>query len=112
MSRFPKIYNNKRGFTLFELSIGITIFASLMITILASVSYISVARQKSENRIILLQELYFFSEQLIGVITDGGTLDYEEYWNRMTYDTQTESGHYKLPTGFGNYGSGGDLRAI
>ena len=98
MSRLSNIYNNKKGFTIFELSIGMTIFASLMIAILSSVSYISVARQKSEDRILLLQDLYFFSEQLVGVITDGGTLDYEEYWNRMTYDTQTQSGHYKLPT--------------
>jgi type II secretory pathway pseudopilin PulG len=98
MYKFSHLHQNKKGFTIFELSIGITIFASLMIAILASVSYISVARQKSENRILLLQELYFFSEQLIGVVTDGGTLDYEEYWNRMTYDTETQSGHYKLPT--------------
>ncbi len=98
MHKFFNLRQNKKGFTIFELSIGMTIFASLMIAILASVSYISVARQKSENRIVLLQELYFFSEQLIGVITDGGTLDYEEYWNRMTYDTETQSGHYKLPT--------------
>jgi len=27
----------------------------------------------------------------------------------MTYDTQTQSGHYKLPTGVGNYGSWWDL---
>jgi len=112
MYKFLNLHKNKNGFTIFELSIGMTIFASLMIAILASVSYISVARQKSENRILLLQDLYFFSEQLVGVITDGGTLDYEEYWNRIIYDTQTESGHYKLPTGFGNYGSGGDMSAI
>jgi hypothetical protein len=35
------------------------------------------------NRVALLEELYFFSEQLFTTIKDGGTLDYEEYWNRQ-----------------------------
>jgi hypothetical protein len=69
-----------------------------MAAILASLEYVSIARQKSENRIHLLEELYFFSEQLLDVIGDGGTLDYEEYWNRMAYNTATESGHYMLPS--------------
>ncbi len=34
------------------------------------------------NRIALTDELYFFSEQLFTTIKDGGTIDYEEYWNR------------------------------
>jgi hypothetical protein len=100
---------NKKWFTIFELSIGIVIFSTLMAAILTSLQYVSIARQKSENRIHLLEELYFFSEKLLDVIGDGGTLDYEEYWNRMSYNTATESGHYMLPSWVGNYWSGGIL---
>jgi hypothetical protein len=57
------------------------------------------------NRINLLEELYFFSENLATKIKDGGIIDYEEYWNRKVIGTATQSGHYRDPTGYGNYGS-------
>ncbi len=76
---YPK---NKKGFTILELMIGMVIFALIMITVLDSVANITIARTRSVNRITLLEELYFFSESLATRIKDGGTLDYEEYWNR------------------------------
>jgi prepilin-type N-terminal cleavage/methylation domain-containing protein len=101
--------NNINGFTLFELMVSIAVFGILMITILYSVGNMGIARIKSENRIALLEQLYFFSENLITQIKEGGTIDYEEYWNRMSYNTEIGSGHYIYPTGVGNYGSGGDI---
>lgn len=108
MNLVKKMLGNK-GFTLFEISITMAIFAMLMIAVLLSVENMSIARIKTDNRVALLQELYFFSEQLVTNVKEGGILDYEEYWNRQSFDTTIGSGHYINPDGVGNYGTGGDL---
>lgn len=79
-----------------------------MITVLESVANITIARTKSMNRVTLLEELYYFSESLATKIKDGGTIDYEEYWNRKVVGTAaTSSGHFSQFTGYGNYGKDG-----
>ena len=84
-----------------------TVFATIMIAVLQSVQNMSFVRIKTENRVKLLEELYFFSETLVSNIKDGGSIDFEEYWNRNSYNTTIGTGHYMFPTGVGNYGSGG-----
>ena len=101
-----------RGFTLVEIMLGMTIFATIMISVLVSVQNMSFARIKTENRVKLLEELYFFSEKLVTSIKEGGILDYEEYWNRNSYSTIEWTGHYMFPTGVGNYGSWWTIDAI
>ncbi len=59
-----------------------TIFSMVMIIVMSSVQSMMASRIKNMNRIALTDELYFFSEQLFTTIKDGGTIDYEEYWNR------------------------------
>lgn len=111
---FLWIFHSKRWFTLFELMLGMTIFALLMLYTLEAVGNITIARTRSMSRITLIEELYFFSEKLATQIKEGWIIDYEEYWNRQVLEaspsptaTGTASGHYILPTGFGNYGEGG-----
>lgn len=104
-----RLAQNKLGFTILEVLIAMTIFSLILTTVIMAVQSLSVARVQSLNRTALLEELYYFSEQLFTQIKDGGTLDYEEYWNRMAYSTQTQSGHYQFPTGIGNYGANGSL---
>jgi hypothetical protein len=89
--------------------LAMTVFAIIMSSVLLAVENMSIARIKTENRIKLLEELYFFSEQLVGNIKEGGTIDYEEYWNRQSRDLTILSGSYITPTGVGNYGSGGAI---
>ena len=96
----------KKGLTLLELVISMVIFSLVMIFILSSVQSMMAARIKSMNRIALTEELYFFSEQLFTAIKDGGTIDYEEYWNRKTYNTELNGSHYKFASGVGNFGHG------
>ncbi len=100
--------NWKWGFTLVEIMLGMTIFAMLMTAVLSSVQNMSFVRIKTENRVKLLEELYFFSEMLVTHIKEWWTIDYEEYWNRNSYNTAEWTGHYILPSGVGNYGSGWD----
>lgn len=89
--------------------ISMTLFALIVTSVILAVESLSIARIKTLNRVALLEELYFFSEQLFTGIKDGGTIDYEEYWNRMAIGTATQSGHYQIPTGVGNYGKWGIL---
>jgi prepilin-type N-terminal cleavage/methylation domain-containing protein len=94
---------NKNGFTILELMISMTLFALIITSVIIAVENLSIARIKTLNRVALLEELYFFSEQLFTGIKDGGTLDYEEYWNREARGITTLSGHYTIPTWVGNY---------
>ena len=93
--------------TIVELMISMTLFSLIMITVISSVQSMMIGRVKSMNRIALIEQLYFFSEQLFTEIKNGGTIDYEEYWNRYAFSLETGSGHYTRPSGVGNYGSGG-----
>lgn len=111
MKFLPK---NNAGFTLVEIILAMTVFAIIMTSVLLSVETLSITRIKTENRVKLLEELYFFSEQLIANVKEWWTVDYEEYWNRKSYSTVVWSGNviigqiswtYTLPTWVGNYGS-------
>lgn len=47
-----------------------TVFAIIMTSILLSVENLSIARIRTENRVKLLEELYYFSEQLASNIKE------------------------------------------
>jgi len=90
--------NNTYGFTLVEIMLAMTVFAIIMTSVLLAVENLSIARIKTDNRVKLLEELYFFSEKLTHTIKEGGTLDYEEYWNRKAVGTTILSGSIVAPT--------------
>jgi hypothetical protein len=89
--------------------ISMTLFTMIITSVIIAVENLSIARIKTLNRVALLEELYFFSEQLFTGIKDGGTLDYEEYWNRQAVGIVTSSWHYLTPTWVGNYGNNGSI---
>ena len=64
---------NNRGFTIIEMIISMTLFAIITTSVLMAVENLSVSRIKTLNRVALLDELYFFSEQLFTGIKEGGT---------------------------------------
>jgi prepilin-type N-terminal cleavage/methylation domain-containing protein len=103
------ILSSRKWFTMVELILSMVVFATIMTTVLISIQNMGVVRITTENRVTLLQELYYFSEKLVTEIKEWGSLDYEEYWNRQSYDIQIATGHYLRPTGVGNYGSGGSF---
>ena len=98
--------------TIVELMISMTVFSLIMITVISAVQAMMVGRVKSLNRITLIEQLYFFSEQLFTEIKNGGTIDYEEYWNRHAMETPIGSGHYTEPSGVGNYGGGATVGGV
>jgi prepilin-type N-terminal cleavage/methylation domain-containing protein len=67
MHLLPK---NKSGFTLVEVMLAMTVFAIIMTSVLLAVENMSIARIKTENRVKLLEELYYFSEQLVNNVKE------------------------------------------
>lgn len=63
----------------------------IMTLIMSSVHSMTIARIKNMNRLALTDQLYLFSEQLFTTIKNGGTIDYEEYWNRKTFNTDVKN---------------------
>ena len=53
------------------------------------------------------KQMVYFSQKLFEEIKRGGSLDYEEYFNRKIVGTVFWSGHYDRLSGFGNYGNNG-----
>jgi prepilin-type N-terminal cleavage/methylation domain-containing protein len=64
------ILSSKKGFTMVELILGMVIFATIMTTVLISIQNMGVVRITTENRVTLLQELYYFSEKLVTEIKE------------------------------------------
>ncbi len=96
----------KKGFTLVEMLISLTLFAMIIIMAFDAMGSIGVLRTRVSSRLDLNNELYSASEKFVDIIKTGGDIDYEEYWNRTAVGMTTSSGHYDVFSGFGNYGSG------
>lgn len=77
----------KVGFTIAEIIISLTLFSMIMIFAFQALANIGVVRIQTLNKVDLESELYYFSEKLASLIKDGGTIDYEEYWNRKVRGT-------------------------
>ena len=94
---------NTLWFTLIETLVGVLIFSIIIIAGFSALNAIMVGKVKLIERTAIQKEAFYFSEKLFEMIKTWGTIDYEEYWNRFSYDTQYGSGHFLLPSGFGNY---------
>lgn len=102
---------NGKGFTLVEVMVAITVLSLILVMGLQSLGQIAALRTNVSDRVDLGQDLYYNVEKLVGIVKEGGTVDYEEYWNRFATGTGMSGGHYSVPTGFGNYGFGGTVSA-
>ncbi|MDA9129100.1 prepilin-type N-terminal cleavage/methylation domain-containing protein [Candidatus Gracilibacteria bacterium] len=98
----------KSGFSLIELLVGILIVSFIMIAGFQSLSAVGIAKVKLIEKTRIEKEAYFASERFFELIKKGGSIDYEEYWNRYSYNTDYVSGHFENPTGFGNFGPTGN----
>ncbi|MDD2486864.1 MAG: prepilin-type N-terminal cleavage/methylation domain-containing protein [Candidatus Gracilibacteria bacterium] len=103
------IFGNK-GFTLIEMLVSVTIFAMVMVIAVEAIGNIGILRNKISDRTDINKDLYYSIENLVSLVKEfGGQIDYDEYFNRSSIGTSTQSGHYLNPTGYGNYGSGGNI---
>ncbi|MDD4151123.1 MAG: prepilin-type N-terminal cleavage/methylation domain-containing protein [Candidatus Gracilibacteria bacterium] len=101
---------NKIGFTLIEILLAITIFSIVIIAGFQALSRVNIGKVKLYTETDIEKQAFYFSEKMFEMIKGAGTVDYEEYFNRKVVgDTSYASGHFDKPTGFGNFGSGGNL---
>ncbi len=100
-------YKKTTAFTIIELIVSITLFAFILIVAFEALWNVGKDRVRISNQLDLNRDIYYAVEKFVSLVKEGGTLDYEEYWNRAQTGTGTSSGSYALYTGYGNYGSGG-----
>ena len=102
---------SNRGFTLIEMIISITLFSGILLAAFSAFGNIAHLKNKIVSDVDVYEQLYVAVENLSSIIKDRGDIDYEEYFNRSLVGTTLSGGHYSLPTGFGNYGRGGNIGA-
>lgn len=103
------LFAAKKGMTLIEILISVTILSAIMIITLQAIGGTLVFRKQSSDELDLATQSYLALEMLTLQIKNGGSIDYEEYWNRQMIGTGVTDGVYTAPTGYGNYGSGGAI---
>ena len=99
-------YKNISWFTLIETLIWVLIFSIIIVAGFSALNAIIIWKVKLIEKTAIQKEAFYFSEKLFEMIKTWGTIDYEEYWNRYSYDTAYGSGHYINSAGFWNYGNG------
>ncbi|MDD5212858.1 MAG: prepilin-type N-terminal cleavage/methylation domain-containing protein [Candidatus Gracilibacteria bacterium] len=104
------MYIQKKGFTLIEIMIGITIFSMLILVGFQALTRVNIGKIKLYTETDIEKQAFYFSEKMFEMIKSAGSIDYEEYFDRKVIgDTNFSSGHFSVPSGFGNFGSGGNL---
>lgn len=103
------LFASKKGMTLIEILISVTILSAIMIITLQAIGGTLVFRKQSTDELDLATQSYLALEMLTLQIKNGGSIDYEEYWNRSMVGTGVTDGVYTTTTGYGNYGSGGTV---
>jgi prepilin-type N-terminal cleavage/methylation domain-containing protein len=66
--KIKNLIQNKRGFTIIEFMMAMTMFVMVFLAALQSLGVFSFAKFYTTNRIELEQELHFFVEQLTSII--------------------------------------------
>lgn len=97
-----------RAFTLIEVLLGILIVSIVMIAGFQALSLIGIWKIKLIERTNIEKQWFYSAEKFFELIKKGGSIDYEEYWNRKVVNTTNfNSGHYADITGYGNFGNWG-----
>ena len=94
---------SKKWFSLIEILIGILIISIIMVAAFQSLSAVWIAKVKLVEQTEIEKQAYYSSERFFELIKKWGTLDYEEYWNRYSYDRDYINWHFQDVSGFWNY---------
>lgn len=93
----------KKWFTLVEILLWILIFTIVVLAWFEALSAVNIWKIKLIERTNITKDVVYFTEKLFEEIKYGGTLDYEEYFDRKVVWVTTQSWHYLQPTGFWNF---------
>ncbi|MCP4523542.1 MAG: prepilin-type N-terminal cleavage/methylation domain-containing protein [Candidatus Gracilibacteria bacterium] len=105
---------NKKAFTLVEILIGISIVSIVMVGAFQAFTSLGIGQFRLIQKTNTQKQALYFSEKVFEMIKYGGTIDYEEYFNRKLVNgtaTSYLSGHYQQLTGFGNFGVNGSVES-
>lgn len=86
---------NNAGFTLIEILISVVLSSLLLGALFTAFQGILMSQVRLSGSISIQRNLFYLNEKLSSLIREGGTIDYEEYFNRriLGYDTSlTEEG--------------------
>ncbi|MFK7780156.1 MAG: prepilin-type N-terminal cleavage/methylation domain-containing protein [Candidatus Gracilibacteria bacterium] len=101
------LYKTSKAFTLVEIMVGILIVSLIFIGAFQAMSAVSIGKIRLIQKTDIQKESLYFTQKLFEMIKKGGTIDYEEYFNRKVIGNTTySSGHFLVNSGFGNFGSG------
>jgi len=98
---------NISWFSLVEILVGIVIVSIVMVAAFQALTSVWIAKVKLIEKAEIEKQAYFISEKFFELIKKGGTIDYEEYWNRYSYNTSYWSWHFLQSSGFWNFGRTG-----
>jgi len=102
------MHRSNKWFSLVEILIWILIVTTIMIAAFQALSAVWIAKVKIIEQSEIEKQAYFSSERLFELIKKWWTLDYEEYWNRYSYDATFSSWSFLTPSWFGNFGNSGN----
>lgn len=104
--------SKKQAFTLIETLVWVLIVSIIMIWAFQALTAIWIGKVRLIQKTNTQKQSLYFSEKLFEMIKYGGTLDYEEYFNRKVVNWWTPtymSWHYLKSTGFWNFWPGWTL---
>lgn len=95
---------NVPAFTLMEILVAIVVFSLIMLFSIQTLGSLGIWKIKLIQTSNLEKQIFFSGEKIFDIIKRSGTIDYEEYWNRYSYNRTFVNGAFSLPTWFGNFG--------
>lgn len=104
--------SKKQAFTLIETLVWVLIVSIIMIWAFQALTAIWIGKVRLIQKTNTQKQSLYFSEKLFEMIKYGGTLDYEEFFNRKVVNWWTPtymSWHYLKSTGFWNFWPAGTL---
>ncbi len=92
------IWFSEGGYSLIEIMTWILIVSIVMISAFYALSAANIWKVRIIDKGDIDREAYYFQEKLVDTIKQGGTIDYEEYFNRQTLNFGKaniyKNGHY------------------
>lgn len=92
----------KAGFTLIEIMVWVLIVSILMTGWFYALTSVNIGKIKLIESTNMEKEMFYFSEKLYEIIKKGWVVDYEEYFNRKTYNQSFTGWRYLDKSWFWN----------
>ena len=103
---------SQNAFSLVEILVGILIVSIVIVAAFSALWSIWIARVKLTQQVDIEKQAYYLAERFFETIKKWWTLDYEEYWNRSSYDTTFASWSYTQQSGFWNFWDGWSVGSV